>query len=121
MVIRYESDCEGTPQGSGPLAYVDSHRVRTQQESLLIVLNGDKTVKKIEILSFKEPTEYIPKSKWYGQFQSQKLSDELQIKKNISPVTGASLTARATTQAVRRVLGIDQVISKEPGTNGKGP
>jgi electron transport complex protein RnfG len=111
LLLRYEGVCK-SDDVSG-YAYVDTHRVRTQPESILVVLNKDKTVRKIEILTFNEPTEYIPKPKWYEQFEKQAFSDDLQIKRGISPVTGASLTARATTQAVRRVLALDQVVSKK--------
>jgi electron transport complex protein RnfG len=109
MVVRYEGQCSG--DGSG-FAYVDTHRVRTQPESLFVVLGRDHVLKKVEILSFREPTEYIPKAKWYEQFPQHKLDDDLQIKKGITPVTGASLTARATTQAVRRVLAVDQIVGQ---------
>lgn len=119
LLIRYQADCKGSQSG---YAYVDTHRVRTQEEAIFIVLNMDKSLRTVEVLSFNEPTEYIPKSKWYELFKGHLLNDDLQIKKGISPVTGASLTARATTQAVRRVLALDQVISSpSPASKSSKP
>ncbi|MDH3816392.1 MAG: hypothetical protein OEV48_17995 [Acidobacteriota bacterium] len=41
------------------------------------------------------------------------MDDELALKRDIRPVTGATLTARATTEAVRRVLAIHAVAAQE--------
>jgi hypothetical protein len=75
------------------------------------------------VLAFNEPEDYLPKAAWYGQFAGKKLSGELQLKKAIRPIAGATLTARATTEAVRRVLAIHEAIgaggacAHEPGAS----
>ena len=107
LVVRYRAVCKGKTAGFG---YTDTHRVRTHPETLLIIVDGEGVLRKIEMLSFEEPQDYIPKGEWYRQFQDQPLTNELELKRRIPPVTGASLTARATTQAARRVLAIDQVL-----------
>ena len=99
-------------EGPGGLAYFDTHRVRTLPETLMVVVDPQGKVKRIEVISFREPEEYIPRGNWYGQFQGRKLDRDLQIKRGIHPVTGATLTVRATTGAVRRVLALHQVISE---------
>jgi Na+-translocating ferredoxin:NAD+ oxidoreductase RnfG subunit len=55
----------------------------------------------------------MPREGWYGQYEGRLLDDDLALKRGIRPVTGATLTARATTEAVRRVLALHQVIAKE--------
>ncbi len=110
LVVRYRAVCKGKPGG---FAYTDTHRVRTHPETLLFVVDAEGVLKKIEMLSFEEPQDYIPKGQWYDQFKDQPLTDELELKRKIPPVTGASLTARATTQAARRVLAIDKVLRVE--------
>jgi hypothetical protein len=63
-------------------AYVDTHAVGTRQESLLISLDATGLVLRIDDLAMNR----------------------------IRPVAGASLTARETTSAVRRVQAIDAVL-----------
>ena len=48
---------------------------------------------------------------WYGQFPGKGLDADLDLKRGIHPVAGASLTARATTAAVRRVLALHRVLA----------
>jgi hypothetical protein len=108
LVTYYTAVKAGVPQGT---AYFDTHRVRTLPETLMVVIDPQGKVRRIEVLSFREPEEYMPKEIWYDQFENQELDRDLEIKRDIRPVTGATLTARATTTAARRVLAIHQVIS----------
>lgn len=90
-------------------AYFDTHRVRTLGETIMIVVDPEERVQRIEVLAFGEPEDYIPKGAWYGQFKGKRLGPELSLKRDIRGVTGATLTARATTDAVRRVLAAHRV------------
>jgi Na+-translocating ferredoxin:NAD+ oxidoreductase RnfG subunit len=94
-------------------AYFDVHVVRTQNEVLMVVVKPDGSVGRVEVLSFSEPEEYLPKANWYGQFPGKTLNEELSEKRAIRPVTGATLTVRATTEAVRRVLALHRVLGKK--------
>lgn len=94
-------------------AYLDTHRVRTLPETLMVVLGADGAVRRVEVVTFREPLEYMPRKGWYGQYEGQELDDDLALKRDIRPVTGATLTARATTEAVRRVLAIHVVTAQE--------
>jgi Na+-translocating ferredoxin:NAD+ oxidoreductase RnfG subunit len=91
-------------------AYLDTHTVRTKKESLLVILTEDGKVKRVEVVAFLEPPEYQPNDRWYQQFEGKQLNADLQLNRSIHPVTGASLTARATTDAVRRILAIDSLL-----------
>ena len=110
LAYPYEARCDGEVAGT---AYFDTHRVRTLAETLMVAVDSRGTVRRIEILAFREPEDYIPREIWYDQFDGQELDDELTLKREIRGVTGATLTARATTEAVRRVLALHTVLQKQ--------
>lgn len=102
-------------------AYFDTHRVRTQPETVMVVLDPAGEVRRVEVLSFAEPPDYLPRGGWYEQFAGKRLVPELNLKRDIRPITGATLTARATTGAVRRVLAIHQVLGEAAAAGGPRP
>lgn len=122
VVYAYRATCAGRPGGT---AYFDTHRVRTLPETLMVVVGAAGEVVRIEVLAFREPPDYLPRDAWYEQFTGRALDGEMALKRSIRPVTGATLTARATTEAVRRVLAIHQVVSGEaspaPGSKAAKP
>ncbi len=91
-------------------AYFDRHKVRTLPAVLMVVVAPDHSVQRIEVLSFAEPLDYLPKGKWFGQFLGKKLGPELALKKQVRNASGATLTARSTTAAVRRTLALHQAL-----------
>ena len=107
LVHPYDARCNGEYAGT---AYIDTHRVRTLAETLMVVVDPDEKVRRIEILAFREPEEYIPRPIWYQQFTDRELAPDLALKRDIRNVAGATLTARATTEAVRRVLALHRTI-----------
>jgi hypothetical protein len=109
LVHSYVARCGGEAGGT---AYFDAHRVRTLPETLMVVVDREGRVRRLEILAFAEPPEYLPRVAWYEQFLGETLSEELALKGRIHAVTGATLTARATTEAVRRVLAIHRVLAE---------
>ena len=117
LVYPYLASCNGTAGGT---AYFDTHRVRTLEETIMIVVQSDQ-IFRIEVLAFREPLNYLPRDSWYAQFVSEVLRAELDLGRNIRPVAGATLTARATTEAVRRVLALHLVIAtRDPTTTKEG-
>ena len=109
LIARYVVTEAGRLLGT---AYVDTHVVRTKNESLLIVLNPDRTIRRVEVTAFLEPREYMATEAWYAQYEDRSLSDDLNLQRAIRPIAGASLTGRATTWAVRRVLAIHEVLDE---------
>ena len=107
LVNPYHATHDGKDAGT---AYFDTHVVRTLPETLMVVIDPQGKVARVEVLAFAEPEDYLPPGRWYSQFVGQGLSDELALGHHIRSVTGASLTARATTEAVRRVLALHQVL-----------
>jgi hypothetical protein len=105
LVIRYRGP-------NGAVAYFDTHRVRTEPETIMVVVAPDGNVDRVEILSFDEPTDYYPKRRWLDQLLHRRLDDELSLKRAIRPISGASLTGNAIVNATRRILAIHRVLSR---------
>lgn len=108
LIARYIVERAGVIVGR---AYIDTHVVRTKKESLLICLNAEGQVMRVEVTAFLEPPEYRASEPWYGQFADKALSEDLRLQRDIRPIAGATLTAMAATRAVRRVLAIDGVLA----------
>lgn len=107
LVVRYVGKAAGAIVG---YVYFDAHRVRTLPETLMIVVRTDGTIDRIEILSFSEPQDYLPKARWIDQLDEKKLDDELSLKRSIRPISGATLSGRAIVNASRKILAIHGVI-----------
>lgn len=87
-------------------AYIDTGRVRKETETLMIVVNPDESIRDIEILQFSEPKEYAPSDPWKKQFEAKNFQDFKSGKSNIVGITGATLTSKAVTRAVQKVLAV---------------
>jgi hypothetical protein len=107
MIVRYAGVAHGRTIG---YAYFDTHRVRTLPETVMIVVTPDANVQKVEILSFDEPPDYLPKPRWMEQFRGRKLDDDLSLNGAVRPISGASLTGRAILNASRKVLALHRVL-----------
>lgn len=112
MVTRFVARSDGAVVG---FAYLDTHRVRTLPETLVVILDSGGRVRRVEVAAFREPLDYKPGDSWYRQFDGEELNRDLALDRNIRPITGATLTARATTDAVRRSLAIHASIEGDEG------
>lgn len=96
-------------------ALIDVHNVRTLPEAFLVVLTPEGTLRTLRLLAFHEPPEYEPPERWYAQFLGKSLEQPLRVGGDVHGIVGATLSAQATTQGVRRALAIYQVLlRKEP-------
>jgi hypothetical protein len=109
LVHPYEASRAGAPCGT---AYLDRHRVRTLAETLLIAVAPDGTLARAEVLAFDEPPDYQPRAEWYRQLDGRALDGGLELGGRVRPVTGATLTARATIDAARRALALHRVLAE---------
>ena len=109
LVIRYKAMRNGRVVGH---SYIDTHHVRTLSETILVSINIDNLVKRVEIISFREPNEYLAPTRWLEQFRDQTVLNFKTFGKHIYGITGASLTARAIKKAVPRILTLHQFIQK---------
>ena len=107
LLARYVARRDGRVVGR---AYVDTHVVRTKRESLLISIDAEGRVVRIDVTAFLEPPEYMAPERWLAQYHGRPLSDDVALQRAIRPIAGGTLTAHATNAAVRRVLAIDQVL-----------
>lgn len=89
-------------------AAIESHTVRTQPETLLIVLSPKGEFVKSEILAFHEPPEYKPKQAWF-QTLIRKPVTELLPGGGVDGIAGATLSVRASLESIRKVLAVYQV------------
>jgi len=116
VVTYYVAHRRGRATG---VAYFDAHRVRTHPEVLMIVVGEDDRIRRVEVVRFDEPPEYRPPDGWLDLMEDRPLDDRLSLKGEIPRITGATLTSRAATAAVRRVLALHAVIAPfgdaEPG------
>lgn len=108
IVHPYRVTCDGEPAGT---AFFDAHDVRAKGEVLMIAITPDGTVLRVEVLSFDDHPDYLPRREWYEQFPGRRLDDDLALERAILPTTGATLTSRATVDAVRRALAVQQTLA----------
>jgi Na+-translocating ferredoxin:NAD+ oxidoreductase RnfG subunit len=107
VVSYYVARRDGKPIG---VAYFDSHRVRTLNEVVMVVIEPPEQIRSIEVLRFAEPPEYHASDAWLKQFERKSLSDQLSLKGSIANMTGATLTSNAIVRAARRVLALHRGI-----------
>ena len=110
IIYPYVAVKEGRIAG---VAYFDRHIVRTLDETIMVAIDPDDRVSRVELLVFNEPPEYIPPDAWYRLFPGQQLDDRLAVNRGIRGILGATLTTRSTTDAVRRMLAIHHVIKDQ--------
>ena len=104
-------DAEGRLLGS---ALVDARTVRTHGQTVLYAIAPDGKLARVIVLGFDEPREYLPKPAWYGALAGKPLDDELQLKRGVHAVTGATLTARATVAGAREALAVRKALDETP-------
>lgn len=109
IVHPYRATRDGRLVGT---AYFESHVVRTLAETVMVTVDPAGELGRVEVLAFDEPPDYLPRAEWYRQFEGRPLDAELELRRAIRPVAGATLTARATTDAARRALAIHRALEE---------
>ena len=94
-------------------AYLDTHRVRTLNETVLICIDEKERILHIEQLSFAEPQEYMASDAFLSLFHGQTLSPALSLKGNIPTITGSTLTCSVLTSSARRVLALHKIVLEQ--------
>lgn len=108
LIARYTASLNGRVVGR---SYIDTHVVRTKKESVLVSLDDAGRVRRVDVIAFLEPPEYRAPQAFMNQFNRRTLEDDLRLQRAIRPIAGATLTANALTDAVRRVLAVDAVLA----------
>jgi hypothetical protein len=109
-IVGYEARKNGVLVGVG---LFDTHRVRTLNETLMVAISPEGKILRVEAVAFREPAEYMAKEAWVKQFEGKGLDPQLSLKGAIHPLSGATLTAHAMTDAARRCLALHQVLYRE--------
>lgn len=91
------------------LAFFETTNVRTKPATFIVLVRPDATIDHVEILAFYEPFDYLPTERWLRLFQEKVLDDNLWPQRGIHGITGATLTVRAITKGVRKVLATYQI------------
>ncbi|NIR49221.1 FMN-binding protein [candidate division KSB1 bacterium] len=101
------------------LGYVffETQVVRTKPTTFVVIINPDSTVRSVEILAFYEPLDYLPTDNWFELFESNSLNPDLWPRRDIHAITGATLSVRALTFGVRKILSIFQITVVKEETN----
>ena len=110
-------------QGEQVLGYAEIavHTVRTQPEAILIVLSPDGRVRSVRVIAFHEPLDYLPTERWYAQFVGKGKGDGLRIGREIHGVVGATLSAQAAADGVRRMLAYWEVLLRPASGTAEAP
>jgi hypothetical protein len=99
-------------------AYIDTHQVRTRNETLLFVFDPQGRVRTVEVLAFHEPEDYLPTRRWFERLAG--VRDPLGVfpGQGVDAVSGATLSVRAASMSLRRASAIDRNLhaSTQPGT-----
>lgn len=99
----YEVKKEDTIVGHAILL---KQKIRTKNAAILYMVDENKTMVGVEIISFKEPSEYKPNDDWRKIFVGKTSEDILIAGKDIPTISGATLSARAISDAARVALAI---------------
>lgn len=91
-------------------AYLDTHRVRTLNETVLVCVDGNEQILHIEVLTFAEPQEYMATQRFLELFKARRLDAQLSLRGNLPTVAGATLTCSSVTSAARRVLALHRIV-----------
>jgi hypothetical protein len=112
----YVARREGAIIGYG---VIDTHVVRTLPEAFLVVLSPAGVVERVLMLAFYEPPEYRPSDRWLEQFHGRSAGDtrDWRVGRDVHGITGATLTAYAVTDALRRITVLFDLVLR-PRTAG---
>lgn len=92
-------------------AAIETSTVRTQPETLMIVLAPDGNLRNVFTLAFHEPPEYLPPERWYNLLANRALA-QMGFNEGVQGITGATLSTHSAINSIRKVMAIYQVLVK---------
>lgn len=108
LALRYIVTC---PKEKKVYLYIDSHIVRTLNETVVIKITEDK-IEEYSVASFNEPPEYRAPKKWLDQFKGKSGEKVLKAFEDIDALSGATLTVGSSINAVNKVLALHKILKK---------
>jgi hypothetical protein len=92
-------------------ATVTNEKGRKRNITFMVVLDGAGAVKSVDLLVFRESQGYqVENPAWREQFIGKTLKDPLRVKRDIRNISGATMSSRAVTKGVKKVLAVFQVV-----------
>jgi len=108
VVPYYEARRDGAVIGYG---FVDDVIGRTEPITYLVAVTPGATVIGVDLLTFRESHGYqVERQAWRDQFKGHRLTDQLHLGRAIDAISSATLSARALTRGIRRVLATVEVV-----------
>ncbi len=108
VVPYYEARRGGALLG---YAFVDDVIGRTEPITYLAAISPEATVIGVDLLTFRESHGYqVEGQGWRDQFRGRRLAPELHLGRAIDSISGATLSARAITRGIRRLLATAEVV-----------
>jgi len=96
-------------------AFVDDVIGKTEPITYMVTITPDATVGRLDLLIFRETHGYeIERASWRDRFRGLRLGPGLRVGREIDKITGATLSCRAITDGVRRLLAIVEVVLAAP-------
>lgn len=83
-----------------------TQRIRTKNATVLYLIDQNRDIKAVEVLSFKEPDTYKPNIKWQKNLLDKNLDDHLSVGDDIPIITGATVSVKSITESARIALSI---------------
>ncbi len=105
----YRAKCDGVLKGYGILV---SNIVRTKNAAILYMFHPDGKLESIQVVAFNEPLEFLPSKNWLSQFNDEDELFTLRVGKNVSPISGATLTARNVVNGIRVAAAVLEILKK---------
>lgn len=96
-------------------AVIDVHTVRTLPEAFLVVLDPEGRVRRLRVLAFHEPAEYLPPDRWLAQFEGKDPQAPLRLQRDVHGIAGATLSSQAVTGGVRRAIALHEILVRQGG------
>jgi len=82
---------------------------------------ADGSLKDVEVMVYREPQgEQIAEARFRRQFTGKRLTDPLILGKDVDVISGATISARAETYAVRKGLALAEIV-RARATGGEKP
>ena len=97
----------------GSYFFVDEAIGKHEFFTIALGLNANSSVKQIEILDYKESYGYeVRNESWRKQFNGKTSTASLKLGEDIKNISGATLSCRHVTDAVRRLLATYEIALK---------
>lgn len=97
--------------GSKGYAIIAKERSKTKRFTFLVAVDKNLAVKRIEILKYEESHGYEVENKGFRkQFEGKTVKDPIKLKRDITNISGATMSARAVTVGVKKSLAVFEII-----------